>query len=122
MKKTFTALLTATVVALGSVGCKKEENVDTAALQSAFASAPDEIKQLVDSAVTAINGNDFKKAISVLDTVISKSNDLSPGQLTAAGEAFVLANHILTTRGAEISAAEAKAKASELQNQAKGSQ
>jgi hypothetical protein len=57
-----------------------------------------------------------------LDTVLSKSNELGGAQLEAAGEAFVLANVILQQRGNELSAAQAKADADALENQAKGSE
>jgi hypothetical protein len=122
MKKTFNVLLFACALALGAVGCSKEVNVDTAALSSAFASAPPEIKEMVDKAVAAINANDYKNAISLLDTVLTKSNELGQVQMDAAGLAFVLSNEILRTRGAAIAAAEAKTKAAELEAQSKASQ
>jgi len=121
MKKTFNVLLFACALALGAVGCSKEENVDTAGLTSAFASAPPEIKEMVDKAVAAINANDYRNAISLLDTVLTKSNELGQVQMDAAGLAFVLSNEILRTRGAAIAAAEAKAKAAELEAQSKSS-
>jgi len=122
MKKIFLAVLAIGVIGFGSIGCKKEESVDTAALQSAFASAPAEIKEQVDKAVTALGASDYKTAISILDTVLTKSNELGQAQLDAAGRAFVAANVILQTTGAAASAAEAKAKAGELNAQAKGSE
>jgi hypothetical protein len=122
MKKTFNVLLFACALALGAVGCSKEVNVDTAALSSAFASAPPEIKEMVDKAVAAINANDYKNAISLLDTVLTKSNELGQVQMDAAGLAFVLSNQILRERGAAIAAAEAKTKAAELEAQSKASQ
>jgi hypothetical protein len=122
MKKSFIALLTICLIGFGVTGCKKEENVDTAKLQSAFAGAPAEIKEMVDKAAAAIGSNDYKTAISLLDTVLSKSNELGGAQLEAAGEAFVLANVILQQRGNELSAAQAKADADALENQAKGSE
>jgi len=122
MKKSLIALLVGCVVAFSSTGCKKEATVDTAKLQSAFSGAPAEIKELVDKSVAAIKANDFKTAISTLDTVLGKSNELGQAQLDAVGEAFVLANVILQERGAAISAAEAKANADKLKAQAQGSQ
>jgi hypothetical protein len=122
MKKMLNVLLFACALALGAVGCSKEENVDTAALSSAFASAPPEIKEMVDKAVAAINANDYRTAISLLDTVLTKSNELGQVQMDAAGQAFVLANVILRERGAAIAAQEAMAKAAELEAQSKSSQ
>ena len=122
MKKSLITMFAVCAVAFGTAGCKKEENVDTAKLQSAFASAPAEVKADVDKAVAAIGANDYKTAISLLSTVLTKSNELGQAQLDAAGEAFVMANVILQDRGAAMSAAEAKAKAGELNAQAKGSE
>ncbi len=120
MKKSFIAVLTACVLTLGLVGCAKEEKVDTAALQSAFSSAPADIKEMVDKAVAAFGASDYKTAISLLATVITKTNELGQAQLDAAGLAFATANSIVQTRGAEISAAEAAAKKAELEAQGKG--
>ncbi len=122
MKKSIIALLAACVVAFGTAGCSKEANIDTAQLQSAFTAAPPEIKEKVDKALAAIKSNDYKSAISLLATVITKTNELGQAQLDAAGRAFALANEILQFRGAEISAAEAKAKAADLNAQSKSSQ
>lgn len=122
MKKSLVAFLTACVLSFGLVGCKKEENVDTGALQSAFASAPPEIKEMVDKAVAAFGVSDYKTAISLLATVITKTNELGQAQLDAAGLAFATANSILQTRGAEISAAEAKSKKADLEAQGKAAQ
>lgn len=122
MKKSALVLLFACALALGVVGCGKEVNVDTAALSSAFAGSPPEIKEMVDKAVAAINANDYRTAISLLDTVLTKSNELGQVQMDAAGLAFVLSNQILRERGAAIAAAEAKAKAAELEAQSKASQ
>jgi len=122
MKKSLVSLLTACVITFGLVGCAKEEKVDTAALQSAFSAAPAEIKEMVDKAVAAFGVSDYKTAISLLATVITKTNELGQAQLDAAGMAFATANSILQTRGAELSAAEAKAKKDELEAQGKGAQ
>jgi hypothetical protein len=122
MKKSFVALLTAGAIAFGVAGCKKEEKVDTAALQSAFAGAPADIKEQIDKAVTALGANDFKTAISAMANVMGKSNQISPAQMDALGHAFVAANVIVTTRGAAQSAAEAKANADKLKAQSGGSQ
>lgn len=119
MKKSFVVLLLACFVAVGVIGCAKEEKVDTAALQSAFSGAPADIKEMVDKAVTAFGASDYKSAISLLATVITKTNELGQAQLDAAGRAFASATSILQTRGAEISAAEAKAKKAELEAQGK---
>ncbi len=119
LSNTFKTILFACALVLGAVGCSKEENVDTAALASAFASAPPEIKEMVDKAVAAINANDYRNAISLLNTVLTKSNELGQAQMDAAGLAFVLANEILRERGVAIGAAEAKAKAAEIEAQSK---
>jgi hypothetical protein len=120
MKKSLAALLIACFVAVGVTGCAKEEKVDTAALQSAFSAAPADIKEMVDKAVAALGANDYKSAISLLATVITKTNELGQAQLDAAGLAFATANSILQTRGSEIAAAEAKAKKAELEAQGQG--
>lgn len=119
MKKSFVALLMACLVAVGITGCAKEVSVDTAGLQSAFASAPAEIKEMVDKAVAAFGVSDYKTAISLLATVITLTNELGQAQLDAAGLAFATANSIIQTRGSEISAAEAAAKKTELEAQGK---
>jgi hypothetical protein len=120
MKKSLAALLITCFVAVGLTGCAKEEKVDTAALQSAFAAAPADLKEMVDKSVAALGANDYKSAISLLATVITKTNELGQAQLDAAGMAFATANSILQTRGSEIAAAEAKAKKAELEAQGKG--
>lgn len=119
MKKSLIALLAGCLVAFVSTGCKKEATVDTAKLQSAFASAPADIKAQVDKAVADIKANNFKTAIATMDNLIAMSNKMNQAQNDALAEAFVNANVVFTQRGAEDMAKKAKADASDLEKQAK---
>lgn len=120
MKKSLIALFAGCLVAFISTGCHKEPTVDTAKLQSAFASAPAEIKSQVDKAVASIKGNDYRSAISTMNRLINtKSNEMAQAQYQALSEAFVNANVLWRERGAEEQAAKAKADATMLENQAK---
>lgn len=119
MKKSLIALLAGCLVAFVSTGCKKAASVDTAKLESAFSGAPADIKADLDKAVSALKGNNYKLAISTMDSLIAKSNKMSQAQNDALAEAFVNANVVYTEQGAAASAAEAKAKAGELEAQAK---
>jgi hypothetical protein len=119
LSHTFKTFLFACALILVTVGCGKEESVDTGALSAAFAGAPPEIRELVDQAVAAIHANDYKNAISLLDTVLTKSNELGQMQMDAAGQAFVPANVILRERGVALGAAGAKAKAAEIEARSK---
>ncbi len=58
----------AVIALLALAGCGPPK-VDTAALQGAFQSAPDEIKAELDKGITAINGTNFAAALPPLQKV-----------------------------------------------------
>ncbi|GEM_PF-2123279 len=123
MKKSLITLVASCVVTLFLVGCgKSEQTLDSAKLNAEFGSTSGEIKADADKAIAAINAGKINEAITALDLLITHSNDLNQAQIDAATEAFVMANVIVFEQGDKSSAAEAKANAEALKNQAKGSE
>ena len=81
--KTYRWVLTAIAAAsLALVGCKKENNVDTAQLEASFKTAEPENKNSADKIVTSIKSSDYSGALAELKTLGSKAK-LTPEQQQA---------------------------------------
>lgn len=122
MKKSLINFVAACMLAVSVVGCGSEASVDVAGFESNFASASGEVKELADKAAASLKAGNMREALNSINQLLAKSNDLSQAQLDAAGLAFVDANAVLLAKGEQASKVESKAKASELQNQAAGSE
>jgi hypothetical protein len=69
MKKLlFQFMLLAGLMTWGAAGCSNQE-IDTAKLQTAFQSAPPEVRSFVDTGVTAISAGKYSDALPVLQHV-----------------------------------------------------
>lgn len=120
MKKQLIAFFSACLLAVIAVGCGSETTMDSAKFDQAFASASGDIKTSADKVSAAIKSQDMRGAIDAVASIISKSNELSQAQIDAANEVFVLANVIISEKGQQASATEAKTKADDLTKQAQG--
>lgn len=113
--------MVAMVAALAVVGCKKDESgtvsVDTAALESSFASAEAATKSAVDTAVAAIKSADYSGALAELKSLGEKAK-LTPEQQQAIKD--IMAKLEQAIAGVAKQAGEAATKAADDAGKAAG--
>jgi hypothetical protein len=82
MKNTLSIVGMIIAVSLLIVGCAKQNQVDTAKLESSFSSAEPASKSEVDKAVSAVKSADYSSALASLQKVASQAK-LTPEQQQA---------------------------------------
>ena len=85
-KSSFVSILSVAIaLSLWAVGCAKQDNVNTAKLESSFSSAEPASKSEVDKAVSAIKSADYSSALASLQKVAAQAK-LTPEQQQAVND------------------------------------